>query len=75
MRAIAVLSIVALAACSPGDRANEPSEQADALNSMAPQNTPDDEAAAAGNLVDTTTDYPAGDNYTPDPNTNQYDRR
>ncbi len=75
MRAILFASTLALAACSSGERYNKPSEQADALNSLSPGNTPDNEAAAAGNVVDTTTDYPAGENYKPDPNTNQYDRR
>lgn len=75
MRAILLVSTLGLAACSSGERYNKPSEQADALNSMSPANTPDNEAAAAGTVVDTTTDYPDSGNYTPDPNTNQYDRQ
>lgn len=75
MRAILLLTTLALAACSTGERANKPDEQADALNRLSPANTPDNEAAAAGNVVDTTTDYQEGNSYTPDPNTNQYDRR
>lgn len=75
MRAILLFPILALAACSSGERYNKPSEQVEALESLSPANTPDNEAAAAGAVVDTTTDYPAGNSYTPDPNTNQYDRR
>lgn len=75
MRATFLLTILALAACSTGERANKPDEQADALESLSPANTPDTEAAAAGNVVDTTTDYPAGNSYTPDPNTKPSNRR
>lgn len=74
MRAILLLSTLVLAACTDGDRANKPSDQGEALNSLSPANTPDNEAAAAGKAPDDLTNYADG-NYTPDPSSNQYDRR
>ena len=61
-----------LIACSDGRVANKPSDQGDALNSMSPANTPDNEAAAAGTVDDGLTND-AGS--TPEPNSNQYDRK
>ena len=75
MRAALLLPAFALAACSSGDRANKPSDAGAALNSLAPAATPDNEAAAAGAVDNGTTNYPAGDEATPDPAGNQYNRR
>ena len=68
MRASLLLFSLSLAACSTGERPNKPDEQSDALNGLAPAATPDNEAAAAGEVVDRTTDYANDNGYTPDPN-------
>ena len=61
-------SLLALTACTDGDRANKPSDQGEALNSLSPANTPDNEAAV-GQAPDELTNYQQDD--TPDPNANQ----
>lgn len=65
--------LLTLAACTSGDRANKPDDQEAALESLSPENTPDNEAAV-GQAPDDLTTYEDG-NYTPDPAGNQYDRR
>ena len=73
MRVTLLVIPLALAACSSGDRANKPDDQGPALNSLSPANTPDNEAAAAGQAPGELTNY--SEEYTPDPDGNQYDRR